>query len=265
MCWASRWMRCSTQYGDAGGPVLRLPLWDLMAKRASQPVYRLAATMAGKPAPQSLRVSCYDTSLYMDDLHLASDEEAAELLAAETRAGLACRHRAFKIKTGRGARHMPVEEGTRRDIAVIRAVRAAAGEGDPRSTPTTATPQPGEACWRRRRTAASTGWRSRFTRTMHFMKTCRRGCGRRAAHLIADGEGEASPNLLAWAQAGLVNVVQYDLLSYGFSDWLALGAKLDGWGVHSARTTMDGTSATTRSAIWRARQGVLPSPSGTRP
>ena len=52
--------------------------------------------------------------------------------------------------------------------------------------------------------------------------------------LIADGEGEASPSLLAWAQAGVVNVVQYDILSYGFSDWLALGAKLDDWGVQSA-------------------------------
>ena len=58
--------------------------------------------MAGKPAPESLRVPCYDTSLYMDDLHLPSDEEAAELLAAEVREGLASGHRHFKIKVGRG-------------------------------------------------------------------------------------------------------------------------------------------------------------------
>ena len=36
-------------------------------------------------------------------------------------------HRSFKIKVGRGARHMPLEAGTRRDIAVIKAVREAVG------------------------------------------------------------------------------------------------------------------------------------------
>ena len=226
------------QYGATpAGQVFDFPLWDLMAKRASQPVYRLAATMAGKPAPQSLRVSCYDTSLYMDDLHLASDEEAAELLAAETRAGLACGHRAFKIKTGRGARHMPVEEGTRRDIAVIRAVRAAAGEGAILMIDA----NDGYTLNLAKRVLAETAdcriyWLEEPFHEDHALYEDLQAWLRAEGlpTLIADGEGEASPNLLAWAQAGLVNVVQYDLLSYGFSDWLALGAKLDGWGVHSA-------------------------------
>ena len=52
--------------------------------------------------------------------------------------------------------------------------------------------------------------------------------------LIADGEGEASPSLLAWAEDGLIDVVQYDIFGYGFSRWLALGRQLDGWGVQSA-------------------------------
>jgi L-alanine-DL-glutamate epimerase-like enolase superfamily enzyme len=52
--------------------------------------------------------------------------------------------------------------------------------------------------------------------------------------LVADGEGQASPSLLEWAEAGLVNVVQYDIFSYGFTRWLALGQRLDGWGVRSA-------------------------------
>ena len=77
------------------------------------------------------RAPCYDTSLYFDDLHLASDEEAAALIAAEAREGYGRGHRAFKVKVGRGARHMPLEEGTRRDVAVVRAVREAIGPGVP--------------------------------------------------------------------------------------------------------------------------------------
>src|SRR5690606_30080249 len=86
-------------------------------------VYALAS---GRP-PEPLGVACYDTSLYFDDLHLADDAAAAALIASEAREGHERGHRAFKIKVGRGARHMPPEEGTRRDIAVVRAVRDAVG------------------------------------------------------------------------------------------------------------------------------------------
>ena len=226
------------QYGATpAGQFFDYPLWDLMAKRGGQPVYRLAAGMAGKPAHEPLRVSCYDTSLYMDDLHLASDEAAASLLAEETREGLARGQRAFKIKVGRGARHMPLEEGTRRDIAVIRAVRGAAGEESVVMLD------------------ANNGYNLNLAkRVLAETADCRIHWLEEAFHedrvlyedlqawlraeglpvLIADGEGEASPSLLAWAQAGVVNVIQYDILSYGFSGWLALGAKLDRWGVQTA-------------------------------
>ena len=57
--------------------------------------------------------------LYFDDLHLESTGAAAECIAGEAREGYARGHRAFKIKVGRGARHMPLETGTERDIAVV--------------------------------------------------------------------------------------------------------------------------------------------------
>jgi len=41
--------------------------------------------MVGAPVPGRLRVPCYDTSLYIDDLHLADDGEAAALIAQEAR------------------------------------------------------------------------------------------------------------------------------------------------------------------------------------
>src|SRR5687768_1902230 len=50
---------------------LEYPLWDLVAKRSGKPVYAIAAQAAGHDAPATpFRVRCYDTSLYIDDLHL---------------------------------------------------------------------------------------------------------------------------------------------------------------------------------------------------
>src|SRR5690606_13695696 len=91
------------------GQPFDIALWDLMAKHAGLPVYALAATMLGKPVPPALRVPCYDTSLYIDDLHIDDEDEAAALIAQEAEAGWAQGHRAFKVKVGRGSRHMDLE------------------------------------------------------------------------------------------------------------------------------------------------------------
>ena len=213
------------------------PLWDLAGRLAGRPVYALAAEAAGLPAPTDLRVPCYDTSLYLDDLHLASDDEAAALLASEAAEGHTLGHRAFKIKVGRGARWMPPEAGTRRDIAVIRAVRAAAG--------------PNAALM----LDANNGWNLNLTKfvlaetadcNIYWMeepfyedavlyrdlKDWLRAEG--LTTLIADGEGEASPSLLRWASEGLIDVVQYDVFGHGLTRWLSTGKRLDEWGARSA-------------------------------
>ncbi len=225
--------------GGVGEPWLAFewPLWDLAGRLADRPVYALAAAIAGMPVPDALRVRCYDTSLYMDDLHLDSDEEAAALLASEAADGYALGHRAFKIKVGRGARWMPPDAGMRRDIAVIRAVRAAAG---PEATLLL---------------DANNGWNLNLTKhALAETADCRIYWMEEPFHedatlyrdlkewlqteglptLVADGEGEASPSLLRWAQEGLVDVVQYDIFGHGLTRWLALGKQLDAWGARSA-------------------------------
>ena len=53
---------------------------------------------------------CYDTSLYIDDLHIKDDSEAASLIASEALEGADRGHKAFKIKVGRGAMHMPLKK-----------------------------------------------------------------------------------------------------------------------------------------------------------
>jgi L-alanine-DL-glutamate epimerase-like enolase superfamily enzyme len=212
-------------------------IWDLAGVRAGLPVYALAAQLAGRTVEQPFRAPCYDTSLYFDDLHLTSDQAAAELIAAEARAGYERGHRAFKIKVGRGARHLPLEEGTRRDIAIVRAVRAAVGP----AAPIMLDANNGYNLNLAKRVLAETSdcgifWMEEaFHEDEVLYRDLREWLAQqRLPTLIADGEGQADPRLIAWARAGLIDVIQYDIFGYGFSRWLALGRELDSANVRSA-------------------------------
>lgn len=212
-------------------------LWDLAGQQSQQPVWKLACQVNGKSAPPTLSAPCYDTSLYFDDLDLQDDTAAAALLAAEAREGFERGHRHFKIKVGRGAMHMDLEAGTRRDIAVIKAVRDAIGlQG-------------------RIMMDANNGYNLNLTQRVldetadcnvfwleeafhedasfyRALKNWLGECGLKT--LIADGEGDASPHLLRWAGEGLVDVIQYDIGGYGFTNWLRLGQQLDEMSIRSA-------------------------------
>ena len=219
------------------GLVCEYPLWDLAGKRAGRPVYALAAELAGLTPPQPYRAPCYDTSLYFDDLHLAGTEDAAALIAAEAREGYERGHRAFKIKVGRGARHLPLEEGTRRDIAVVRAVRAAVGP----EPPLLLDANNGYNLNLTKRVLAETAgcgvyWMEEpFHEDAVLYRDLKEWLAREGLPvLVADGEGQAAPGLLDWARDGLVDVVQYDIFSHGFTRWLATGRQLDAWGARSA-------------------------------
>ena len=213
------------------------PLWDLMAKRAGVPVYALAATFLGKQSPEHFQVPCYDTSLYFDDLHLADHDEAAALIAEEAQEGYARNHRHFKIKVGRGGRHLALEAGTQRDILIIKAVRAAVGSDA------------------KLMLDANNGYNLNLTkRVLQETATENIYWMEEAFHedpilyqdlqewmqaeglsvLVADGEGLAAPPLVEWARNRLINVVQYDIHSHTFTNWLALGQQLDAWGIRSA-------------------------------
>ena len=217
--------------------VLENPLWDLLGQRVGRPVYRILAGRAGKDVAEPPRVPCYDTTLLIDDLHLPTDEEGAALIASEARFGYEQGHRAFKIKVGRGARHMPPDQGNRRDVAVIRAVRAAVG--------------PDAAIL----IDANNGYTLNIAK--HILSEtadCNLLWLEEAFHeddelyedlhawieregmsvLIADGEGAASPHLLDYARRGIVDVIQYDIFSYGMTKWLHTAPRLDAWNVRTA-------------------------------
>jgi L-alanine-DL-glutamate epimerase-like enolase superfamily enzyme len=213
---------------------LEYPLWDLATKMTGVPVYALAASVAGRSAPPApFRVRCYDTSLYIDDLDVADDGDAAALIADEARQGYERGHRHCKIKVGRGARHMPLEQGTRRDIAVIRAVRAAMGS----DAIVMIDANNGYNLNLAKRVLLETAdcalyWlEEAFHEDAVLYRNLREWMGKQGLSvLIADGEGQASPSLLAWAREGIVDVVQYDVHAPGFTRWLEVGKQIDTWG-----------------------------------
>ncbi len=235
-------MRCSALFHPEHGVAAAwrafdYPLWDLAGKQAGSAVYALAAARTGATATLPFSAPCYAPSLYFDNLPLHDDGDAARLMADEARAGYARGHRAFKIKVGRGARHMPLEAGLRRDIAVVHAVRAAVG---PEAT-LMLDANNGYNLNLAKQVLAATASCSIFwlEEAFHEDDILYRDLrawlrAQRLATLIADGEGQADPRLLDWAQAGVVDVVQYDIVDHGFTNWLALGQQLDGWNIRSA-------------------------------
>ena len=220
-----------------GADALEFPLWDLLGQVTGKPVYQLVAGRVGRPVTGPLRVPCYDTTLLIDDLHLDDDAAAAALIAEEAHYGHAHNHRSFKIKVGRGALHMPLEQGTRRDIAVIRAVREAVG-ADARIM---IDANNGYNLNLAKRVLAETAdcqlfWlEEAFQEDPVLYEHLRAWMEQeRLAVLIADGEVWAPPELMDWARQGLVDVIQYDIFRHGFSNWLRTGAQLDVWGARSA-------------------------------
>jgi len=221
--------------GDAAR-AFDFPLWDLLGVLRGKPVYELAAP-AKAQFTEPLRVPCYDTSLYMNDLGIESDEAGAALIAEHAREGYEKNHRAFKIKVGRGARHMPLEAGTRRDIAVIKAVRDAVGP----EAAIMIDANNGYNLNIAKQVLAETadcnlfGLEEACHEDPELYETLRDWMENEGLSvLIADGEGWAAEALLDWARAGFVDVVQYDIFSHGFGNWLDTGARLDGWGARAA-------------------------------
>ena len=215
--------------------VLEYPLWDLAGQLAGKPVYAL---LGGQPDNEGIfRVPCYDTSLYIDDLHLEDDNEAAALIASEALEGVARGHTAFKIKVGRGAMHMPLEKGMARDIRVIHAVREAVG--------TDATilidANNGYNLSLTKRVLGETAdanvyWMEEaFHEDPKFYASLREWLDAEGLETrIADGEGDASPSLVNWAREGLIDIIQYDIFNPGFTHWLQLGPQLDEWEIGTA-------------------------------
>jgi L-rhamnonate dehydratase len=252
-------------FAPSGGVVPRFrsieyALWDAVGRREGKPVYALAAGLIGREvAAGPARVPCYDTTLYIDDLHLADDDAGAALMADEARQGWGRGHRNFKIKVGRNNVHMPTEAGLRRDIAVVNAIRAAVGPEaailtDANNGYTV------NIAWDFLKGTADSNvfWLEEafYEDAVMYRQLRARIKAEGLATLIADGEGRGlldpgvpellvseppasvgtsaplapAETLLEMVREGIVDVLQWDVVAPGLSRWLEVAHLIEQWG-----------------------------------
>ncbi|NLD74896.1 MAG: hypothetical protein GX649_19525, partial [Chloroflexi bacterium] len=210
---------------EAGRPV-DLPLWDLAARMAGLPLYRL---LGGRG---SREVEVYDGSIYIDDVG-KSDEEAVAIYREEVAVGQAHGFRHFKVKVGRGAYWMPTEEGLARDALVIHTVREAAGpdarvliDANMGNTVNTAID-----LLRRTREDRVYWFEEPFYEDRpanERLKAFLREEG--LDTLVADGEYHPPDYFFDLVREGLIDVVQHDLRAWGLSWWIATAHRIEPWG-----------------------------------
>ncbi len=245
----------------AGVPVkfrpLEFAIWDLVGKRENAPVYVLASGILGRARPaDGTAVRAYDTTLYIDDLDSPDVESAAALMAEEAMQGYRRGHRSFKVKIGRGNVHFPTAVGLARDIAVVNAIRKAVGP----DCNVMADANNGYTFNISRDFLSGTADSNVLWLEEAFYEDAalyrRLRAWMRAEGLqtmLGDGEGRGMTDpglpelltgdnvatvgslaphalLLDMVREGIVDVLQWDILSPGLTRWLEIAPSIEAWG-----------------------------------
>jgi L-rhamnonate dehydratase len=246
------------QWIQDGFQKIQFPLFDWLGNVRKIPVYEL---LTNKQWTTPLSVPCYDTSLYFDDLHLSSEIDAVRLLQDEAMQGYNEGFRGFKIKVGRGAMHMDMMEGTKRDIAIVNGIRDVVGPDCNISID------------------ANNGYNLNLTK--HVLKETAQSkllwieeafhedemlyrnlkewmVEQKLNVMITDGEGLAAGPIVEWAEQGLIDAIQYDLKDYGIVNWLKLSQRLAKSGVKAAPHNYGGFYGNFASAqVYPAIEGFM--------
>ncbi|MEW9669193.1 mandelate racemase/muconate lactonizing enzyme family protein [Ammoniphilus sp. 3BR4] len=212
---------------------IEYPLLDWWGRMKQLPVYALVAgdEFEKENAP-TLNVPCYDTTLYFNDLHLREDSDAVPLMQEKALEGWNRGYRAFKIKVGRGARHMPLLKGIKRDIEIIRGIREALGSKAEIMIDANNSYNLNIAKEVLYATADAhlIFIEEPFYEDPILYEDLKNWMDKeKIPVLIADGEGlTAAPALVDWAKQGFIDVIQYDIRFYGFNKLLELEDRLKG-------------------------------------
>ncbi len=213
------------------GLPLDLPLWDLAARMADKPLYRF---LGGRG---SREVEVYDGSIYIDDLG-KTDNEAVDIFRKEVTTGQGFGYNNFKIKIGRGARWMDVDEGLARDILVIRTVREAAGpdakvliDANNGTTLNIA-----KEILRQTEDVGIYWFEEAFPEDTEFNKAFKAHISERGYDtLVADGEsGPPPPTYFSMVEKGWIDVVQHDFRAKGLTWWKQTAERIAPWGARCA-------------------------------
>ncbi len=99
-----------------------MPLWDLAGKILGKSTH----AMLGGKGPT--KVPVYDGSIYFADLLPQFAANWKDRFCKEIDMGLEAGHKAFKVKIGRGAKWMERKAGDKRDVEVLKTIRAHGGK-----------------------------------------------------------------------------------------------------------------------------------------
>ena len=211
-------------------------LLDWLGQVTGKPVYQLVANHESKVA-SPYKVPCYDTTIYFDELDIQDDAEAVEFICKEVDFGLRSGHQNFKVKIGRAGMWMAIEQGMKRDVDIVLAIRKRIGpDGKLMVDANNGYNLNLTKQFLKATESAKLHWLEEpfheddqlYVRLKQWMKE------EGISTMIADGEGWACAAIEEWAKKGLINVLQYDLRGYGFFKWMKLGAEMDRFGVLSA-------------------------------
>jgi len=215
---------------EAGLPI-DLALWDLSAKLEGQPLYQLLG------ARGSREVEVYDGSIYIDDIG-ASDAEAIQIFQKEVETGQSFGYNNFKIKMGRGARWMGIDEGLERDVLVIRTVREAAGpdakiliDANNGTTLNIA-----KEILRRCEDVGIYWFEEAFPEDPEFNQAFKDFIAEQGySTLVADGEsGPPPPSFFNMVEQGWIDIVQHDFRAKGLTWWRQTADRIAPWGAKCA-------------------------------
>jgi len=192
---------------DLAGNILRLPVAKLLNPNATA------------------FVRAYDGAIYMNDIIPEEKPFGMDAIIRDCEYDYQLGHRAFKIKIGRGFRWMESAEGLQRDIAVVRSIHERFPDvlllvdgNDGFTTDTIKEFVKGIG-------SCPLYWiEEPFREEMGANRELREFLDiHMPGTMIADGESRPDiPQLLELASQGALDVLQPDVISYGFTPWRKL-------------------------------------------
>lgn len=217
---------------------MEYPLLDWLGQITCKPVYSFFRLDAKPVTDTPLSIPVYDATIYFDDLQAADNAEAVALMQNLALESWDTGHRAYKIKVGRGAKHMPLLKGIERDILIINGIREAVGpQADimidaNNSYNLNIAKEVLEATSDARLTFIE----EPFYEDLILYEDLKLWMSQQRLNvMIADGEGlTAAPAILHWAKQGLIDVIQYDIRFFGFNKLLEVEEQLRGSAVKQA-------------------------------
>jgi len=218
--------RGSTSFGLP----IDLALWDLSARREGLPLHK---HLGGKGSKE---VELYDGSIYIDDLG-KTDPEAVEIFKEEVATGHAFGYGNFKIKIGRGARWMGVQEGTDRDVLVIETVRESAPDAKIMIDANNGTTLNIALQILERTKDVGIFWfEEPFPEDPNFNEALKAFITEKGYDtLVADGEsGPPPPSYFDMVEKGWIDIVQHDFRGKGLTWWKETADRIAPWGAQCA-------------------------------